>query len=86
MFLLLKLVEKPTIDLQYVRLDLLVRDLLQTQRLDRVGEETACTLKHSIRIALQIDELSIGEHLQKCLHTTRMRWVLAQVLRAIRVP
>ena len=86
MLLFLVLVEKTAIYLDEVRLDLLVRDILQTQWLDRIRKETAGTLEYRIRISLQVDELSVREHLQQCLHTPRMRWVLAQILRTVRIP
>ena len=86
MLLFLVLIEKTAIYLDEVRLDLLVRDILQTQWLDRIRKETAGTLEYRIRISLQVDELSVREHLQQCLHTPRMRWVLAQILRTVRIP
>ena len=71
---------------QDVLLQFLGRDVLQLQGLDGVGEEAARALEDGVRIAHQVDELGIGEHLHQLLDAPRVRRVLAEELGAVRVP
>ena len=74
------------INRQYVLLQLRRSDILKFQRLDSIRKETTRTFKHRIRIAHQVDELGIREHLHQFLHTSRMRRVLTEELSSMRIP
>ena len=71
---------------QNILFKLLITDILQLQRLNGISKETTCTFENSIRITHQIDKLSIGEHLDKLFHTSRMRRILTKKLSSLRIP
>ena len=82
----LVLMVKLGVDAEDILLQFFLRDVLQAERLDGVGEERARALKHRVGVAHQVDELSVGEHLHQFCHAARVGRVLGEELRAARVP
>ena len=69
-----------------ILLQLFIADILQFQRLDCIGKETACRFKYRIRITHQVDKLGVREHFHQFFHPARMRRVLAEELRTLGIP
>ena len=86
MLLFFIFIEQTAVYFDKITFDLLVGDVLQTERLDRISKEAARAFEHRIRISFQIDKFSIREHFHQGLHTSRMRRILAQELGPFRIP
>ena len=84
--LLFELVEETAINLHEILHKLLFGKILQLQRLDGIAEKAPRALENRVRIAFEIDELGIREHLEQRLNTSGVRRILAEELLSVRVP
>ena len=74
-------IEQAAICLDIVGNQLCLADRLEHQGLDCMREEIPRALEDRVGIALEVDELRVGEHLEQRPDTPRVRRVFAQVLR-----
>ena len=66
--------------------DFFLRDVLQFEGLNGIGEEGTRGFKYGVWISHQVDKLCIWEHLHQLLYAARVGRVLGEKLRAAGVP